>query len=77
MYLRKSPSVAINPLPNSALPSFYKKRATLAQLVERHIRNVQVAGSIPAGGSSKSGKEFLSFDAKNVERATQDAAQVF
>src|SRR3989344_461176 len=29
-----------------------KKSATLAQLVERHIRNVEVAGSIPAGGSS-------------------------
>jgi hypothetical protein len=27
------------------------KRATLAQLVERLIRNQQVAGSIPAGGS--------------------------
>ena len=26
-------------------------RATLAQLVERLIRNQQVAGSIPAGGS--------------------------
>ena len=28
------------------------ERATLAQLVERLIRNQQVAGSIPAGGSS-------------------------
>jgi hypothetical protein len=28
-----------------------EKRATLAQLVERLIRNQQVAGSIPAGGS--------------------------
>ena len=28
-------------------------RATLAQLVERLIRNQQVAGSIPAGGSTK------------------------
>jgi hypothetical protein len=27
-------------------------RATLAQLVERLIRNQQVAGSIPAGGSN-------------------------
>jgi hypothetical protein len=27
-------------------------QATLAQLVERLIRNQQVAGSIPAGGSS-------------------------
>ena len=27
------------------------ERATLAQLVERLIRNQQVAGSIPAGGS--------------------------
>jgi hypothetical protein len=27
-------------------------RATLAQLVERLIRNQQVAGSIPAGGST-------------------------
>ena len=27
--------------------------ATLAQLVERLIRNQQVAGSIPAGGSNK------------------------
>ena len=27
-------------------------KATLAQLVERLIRNQQVAGSIPAGGSS-------------------------
>jgi hypothetical protein len=31
----------------------YKRReATLAQLVERLIRNQQVAGSIPAGGSN-------------------------
>src|SRR6185437_3605672 len=29
-----------------------KLRATLAQLVERLIRNQQVAGSTPAGGSS-------------------------
>ena len=29
-----------------------KRKATLAQLVERLIRNQQVAGSIPAGGSS-------------------------
>ena len=28
-----------------------ERRATLAQLVERLIRNQQVAGSIPAGGS--------------------------
>ena len=28
-----------------------KSKATLAQLVERLIRNQQVAGSIPAGGS--------------------------
>ena len=28
-----------------------KRQATLAQLVERLIRNQQVAGSIPAGGS--------------------------
>lgn len=28
-----------------------KSQATLAQLVERLIRNQQVAGSIPAGGS--------------------------
>jgi hypothetical protein len=28
-----------------------KGQATLAQLVERPIRNQQVAGSIPAGGS--------------------------
>jgi hypothetical protein len=28
------------------------EKATLAQLVERLIRNQQVAGSIPAGGSS-------------------------
>jgi hypothetical protein len=27
------------------------RQATLAQLVERLIRNQQVAGSIPAGGS--------------------------
>jgi hypothetical protein len=31
-----------------------KARATLAQLVERLIRNQQVAGSIPAGGSKTS-----------------------
>ena len=33
--------------------AWYKcfERATLAQLVERLIRNQQVAGSIPAGGS--------------------------
>ena len=30
---------------------FSRKTATLAQLVERLIRNQQVAGSIPAGGS--------------------------
>ena len=30
---------------------YYGVRATLAQLVERLIRNQQVAGSIPAGGS--------------------------
>ena len=30
-----------------------KIHATLAQLVERHIRNVQVSGSIPLGGSSE------------------------
>ena len=30
-----------------------KRNATLAQLVERLIRNQQVAGSIPAGGSRK------------------------
>ncbi len=29
-------------------------KATLAQLVERLIRNQQVAGSIPAGGSRSS-----------------------
>jgi hypothetical protein len=29
-----------------------ENEATLAQLVERLIRNQQVAGSIPAGGSS-------------------------
>src|SRR5947209_320041 len=29
----------------------WKAQATLAQLVERLIRNQQVAGSIPAGGS--------------------------
>jgi hypothetical protein len=28
-----------------------KAKATLAQMVERLIRNQQVAGSIPAGGS--------------------------
>ena len=30
------------------------RNATLAQLVERLIRNQQVAGSIPAGGSIES-----------------------
>ena len=29
-----------------------QRNATLAQLVERLIRNQQVAGSIPAGGSN-------------------------
>ncbi len=29
--------------------------ATLAQLVERHIRNVEVMGSIPIGGSISHG----------------------
>ena len=33
-------------------------RATLAQLVERLIRNQQVAGSTPAGGSRNSIKNF-------------------
>ena len=37
-----------------------KCRATLAQLVERLIRNEQVAGSIPAGGSSVSFPRFSS-----------------
>jgi hypothetical protein len=32
----------------------FKGQATLAQLVERLIRNQQVAGSIPAGGSNNS-----------------------
>ena len=32
-----------------------ERHATLAQLVERLIRNQQVAGSIPAGGSRKIG----------------------
>lgn len=31
-----------------------KERATLAQMVERLIRNQQVSGSIPEGGSSAS-----------------------
>jgi hypothetical protein len=31
-----------------------ERKATLAQLVERLIRNQQVAGSTPAGGSIKS-----------------------
>jgi hypothetical protein len=34
--------------------AFISVWATLAQLVERLIRNQQVAGSIPAGGSMKS-----------------------
>ena len=38
------------------LPAQFDQGATLAQLVERLIRNQQVAGSIPAGGSS-----FLSY----------------
>jgi hypothetical protein len=36
-----------------------KVQATLAQLVERLIRNQQVAGSIPAGGSSFNTKKRL------------------
>src|ERR1022692_2134624 len=36
---------------NSRLSGPARLRATLAQLVERLIRNQQVAGSIPAGGS--------------------------
>jgi hypothetical protein len=40
--------------PHFQLPVSCSKQmnATLAQLVERLIRNQQVAGSIPAGGSS-------------------------
>jgi membrane protein DedA with SNARE-associated domain len=42
-----------------------RQQATLAQLVERLIRNQQVAGSIPAGGSSLFNhlrlREFLVF----------------
>ena len=38
------------------LPGPARLRATLAQLVERLIRNQQVAGSIPAGGSIKINK---------------------
>ena len=34
-----------------AIVKWIKTCATLAQLVERLIRNQQVAGSIPAGGS--------------------------
>jgi hypothetical protein len=40
-------------LRNSPQVVTVKARATLAQLVERLIRNQQVAGSIPAGGSIK------------------------
>ena len=36
---------------NPCLPCFRQRNATLAQLVERLIRNQQVAGSSPAGGS--------------------------
>ncbi len=36
-----------------------KLYATLAQLVERHIRNVQVAGSIPAGGSTMMTQNYV------------------
>jgi hypothetical protein len=35
-------------------------QATLAQLVERLIRNQQVAGSIPAGGSTFFNNSLLS-----------------
>ena len=37
---------------------FLFEKATLAQLVERLIRNQQVAGSSPAGGSTKN-KEVI------------------
>ncbi len=42
-------------IPLFQFPVNYSKQrnATLAQLVERLIRNQQVAGSIPAGGSTK------------------------
>ena len=33
--------------------SNYLSQASVAQLVEQHIRNVQVAGSSPAGSSIK------------------------
>lgn len=39
------------PLP-SRVSCGSERQATLAQLVERLIRNQQVAGSIPAGGSN-------------------------
>jgi hypothetical protein len=42
-------------------------RATLAQLVERLIRNQQVAGSIPAGGSKFS---VTNRGLKNIPRKT-------
>jgi hypothetical protein len=43
-----------------------KSEATLAQLVERLIRNQQVAGSIPAGGSSP----FNNLQASSVSKST-------
>ena len=35
--------------------------ATVAHLAEQHIRNVQVAGSIPASGSTKLRYKYRSF----------------
>jgi hypothetical protein len=44
------------------------ERATLAQLVEQLIRNQQVAGSTPAGGSRKTNKS-ISSEGKRSERS--------
>ena len=49
----------------SAYVAGSRNTATLAQLVERLIRNQQVAGSIPAGGSSNS---FLSMPLRRFQK---------
>ena len=45
--------IALELAVRQALFCEFFRKATLAQLVERLIRNQQVAGSIPAGGSSQ------------------------
>jgi hypothetical protein len=59
---------------NTALCSRFFARATLAQLVERLIRNQQVAGSIPAGGSITNPNPFNKLAWAKITRNGADFA---